>query len=73
MRPGIAPIYAVFDDLEVSLCPLCTSAYQPGCTTGCTTCLESAIRARGEVCAVGEAMSEVDVIVVVVVVVVGCL
>jgi hypothetical protein len=23
----------VFDDLAVSLCPLCTSAYQPGCST----------------------------------------
>ncbi len=33
MRPGIAPIYADFDDLAESLCPLCTSAYQPGCST----------------------------------------
>ena len=33
MRPGIALIWAVFDDLGVLLCPLCTSVYQPGCST----------------------------------------
>jgi hypothetical protein len=37
MRPVFPPIYAVFDDLPVSLCPFCTNAYQPGCSTGCST------------------------------------
>src|SRR5215216_7578768 len=32
-------VYGVFDDLGVSVCPLCTSAYQPGCSTGCSTCV----------------------------------
>ena len=27
-----------FDDLAVSLCALCTSVHQPGCSTGCSTC-----------------------------------
>jgi hypothetical protein len=31
--PEIALIWAVFDDLAESLCPLSTSAYQPGCST----------------------------------------
>jgi hypothetical protein len=30
---GFPPIYAVFDDLAVSVCPLRTSSYQPGCST----------------------------------------
>jgi hypothetical protein len=29
MRPVFPPIYAVFDDLLESLCPLCTTSYQP--------------------------------------------
>ena len=33
MRSEIALTYAVFDDLAVSLCPLRTSSYQPGCST----------------------------------------
>jgi hypothetical protein len=33
VRPEVVLIYADCDDLETSLCPLCTSAYQPGCTT----------------------------------------
>ena len=45
---GFPPIYAVVDDLAVSLCPLCTSAYQPGCSTGCSTCV-----VRMRVCASG--------------------
>ena len=32
MRPVIPPFYAVFDNLAESLCPLCTSAYQYGCS-----------------------------------------
>ncbi len=32
------PLFRRFSaDLGVSLCPLCTSAYQPGCSTGCST------------------------------------
>ena len=31
--PETARIYADFEDLAVSVCPLCTSAYQPGCST----------------------------------------
>src|SRR5215216_6325076 len=37
MRPVFPPIYAVFDDLAISICPLCTNAYQPGCSPGCST------------------------------------
>jgi hypothetical protein len=37
---GFPPIYAVFDDLALSLCPLCTSAYQPGCSTVAVKSLE---------------------------------
>src|SRR5215203_608497 len=32
-------VYGVFDDLGVSVCPLCTSAYEPGCSMGCSTCV----------------------------------
>ena len=40
-RPGASGNCAClgsFDDLAVSLCPLCTSVYQPGCGRGCSTC-----------------------------------
>src|SRR5215211_4502541 len=36
---GNCLVYGVFDGLGVSVCPLCTSAYQPGCSTGCSTCV----------------------------------
>jgi hypothetical protein len=32
VRTEIVLFWAVFDDLAASLCPLCSSAYQPGCS-----------------------------------------
>ena len=61
MRPEIALVYAVFDDLGVSLCPVRTSAYQPGCSTVAVH-LSASIRARDEVSGVGQGMTEVNVV-----------
>ena len=53
MRPGIALVQAVFDDLAVSLCPVCTSpvAVHSWPST----------HSRDEVSDVGQRMTEVDV------------
>jgi hypothetical protein len=45
---GFPPIYAVFDDLALSLCPLCTSAHQPGCSTVAVKSFSKVIRADSD-------------------------